>query len=40
MIMWLVGVLAFIGGFFSFPLLLFLLRDVLPPTLFVPSDWD
>lgn len=32
--------LAFIGGFFAFPLTLFLLRNVLPPTLFAPSDWD
>jgi hypothetical protein len=32
--------LSFVAGFLSFPLLLFVLRDVLPPTLFVPSDWD
>jgi hypothetical protein len=32
--------LAFVGGLVAFPLILFLLRDVLPPTLFVPSDWD
>ena len=31
--------LAFVGGFFAFPLTLFVLRDVLPPTLFTPSDW-
>ncbi len=31
--------LAFVAGFLSFPLALFLLRDVLPPTLFTPSDW-
>lgn len=37
---WLWIVLSFLGGFIGFPLLLFLLRDVLPPTLFVPSDWD
>jgi len=37
---WLWITLAFIGGFFAFPLTLFLLRDVLPPTLFTPSDWD
>lgn len=32
--------LGFIGGFIALPLILFLLRDVLPPTLFLPSDWD
>jgi hypothetical protein len=32
-------VLAFISGFVAFPLALFLLRDVLPPTLFMRSDW-
>ena len=32
--------LAFAGGFIAFPVTLFLLRDVLPPTLFMPSDWD
>lgn len=31
--------LAFVAGFVAFPLLLFVLRDVLPPTLFSPSDW-
>jgi len=35
--LWLV--LAFIAGVIAFPLTLFLLRDVLPPTLFMPSDW-
>jgi hypothetical protein len=29
----------FVAGFIAFPLVLFLLRDVLPPTLFTPSDW-
>jgi hypothetical protein len=32
--------IAAVCGFFAFPLVLFLLRDVLPPTLFTPSDWD
>ena len=31
--------LAFVAGFIAFPALLFILRDVLPPTLFMPSDW-
>ena len=31
--------LAFLAGVVSFPLALFMLRDVLPPTLFAPSDW-
>jgi hypothetical protein len=31
--------LGFVGGFLAFPVTLFLLRDVLPPTLFTPSDW-
>jgi hypothetical protein len=31
--------LAFVCGFVAFPVTLFLLRDVLPPTLFTPSDW-
>jgi hypothetical protein len=31
--------LAFIGGFLAFPLTLYLLRNHLPPTLFVPDDW-
>jgi hypothetical protein len=31
--------LGFIAGFIAFPLILFVLRDVLPPTLFMPSDW-
>jgi hypothetical protein len=31
--------LGFVGGFIAFPVTLFLLRDVLPPTLFTPSDW-
>jgi len=29
-----------VAGFLGVPLLLFVLRDVLPPTLFTPSDWD
>ena len=32
--------LAFISGFVAFPATLFLLRDVLLPTLFIPSDWE
>ena len=36
--MWIV--LAFVLGFIAFPATLFVLRDVLPPTLFTPSDWD
>lgn len=34
------SIAGFIVGFVGFPLLLFVLRDVLPPTLFTPSDWD
>jgi hypothetical protein len=37
--MWIWITLAFVVGFVSFPATLFLLRDVLPPTLFTPSDW-
>lgn len=37
---WLTAGLAFVAGFVAFPLTLFVLRDVLPPTLFLPSDWD
>lgn len=36
---WLGLVIGFVVGFVAFPLVLFVLRDVLPPTLFVPSDW-
>jgi hypothetical protein len=37
---WIWITLAVLVGFIAFPLILFLLRDVLPPTLFLPSDWD
>lgn len=38
--MWMLWLLlGFVGGFIGFPLTLFVLRDVLPPTLFTPSDW-
>jgi hypothetical protein len=31
--------LAFVIGFLVFPATLYLLRNVLPPTLFTPDDW-
>jgi hypothetical protein len=37
---WVWIALAVLAGFIAFPLILWLLRDVLPPTLFLPSDWD
>jgi hypothetical protein len=33
-------VVGFVGGFLAFPVVMFLLRDILPPGMFTPSDWD
>jgi hypothetical protein len=37
---WIGFAVGIIAGPILVVLMLFLLRDVLPPTLFVPSDWD